>query len=45
MMKYIYGRDFINKMKNLIDDINKVIKNSNENVAILINEINSIDYI
>lgn len=38
-------RDFINKMKNLIDDINKVIENSNENVAILINEINSMDYI
>lgn len=32
-------------MKNLIDDINKVIENSNENVAILINEINSMDYI
>lgn len=32
-IKLFIRRDFINKIRNLIDDINKLIKNSNEIVS------------
>lgn len=32
-------------MKKLIDNINKIIENSSENISILINEINDTNYI